>query len=237
MRCANCQAAMTGEFCCACGQRRAQRLSFRRALTQGWTHIADLDFALARTFAGLCTRPGALVLEYIAGRRARYSNPFRYAFVVTTVTVIAITFFDIDISMPGVPTESDRDRAAVRLITALMPYLFFPAILLLAWLQWLIGRKGRFVYAELLVFDAYCLSHAGLFTVVLGPVLPPGEPLGFVVLMLCQLAYVAWCLREFRGVSWLAAAGRSLALNVGQIAAFNLIGFVLVNLIALAGYL
>lgn len=228
---------MTGEFCAACGQRRAQRLSLRRALTQGWAQVADLDFALARTFAGLCTRPGALVLEYIAGRRASYSNPFRYAFVVTTVTVIAITFLDIDISMPGVPIESDRDRAAVRLITALMPYLFFPAILLLAWLQWLIGRKGRFVYAELLVFDAYCLSHAGLFTVVLGPVFPPGEPLGFVLLMLCQLAYVAWCLREFRGVSWLAAAGRSLALNVGQIAAFNLIGFVLVNLIALAGYL
>jgi len=75
-----------------------------------------------------------------------------------------------------------------------------PAILLLAWLQWWIGRKGRFVYAEVLVFDAYCLSHAGLFTVVPGPVLAPGEP-------------------------------------VRYIATFNLIGFALVNGLALAGYL
>jgi hypothetical protein len=33
-----------------------------------------------------------------------------------------------------------------------------PAILLLAWLQWWIGLNGRFVHAEVLVFDAYCLS-------------------------------------------------------------------------------
>lgn len=237
IRCGNCDAAMTGEFCAACGQRRAQRLSFRRSLSEAWTHLAELDFALARTFAGMCTRPGALVLEYLAGRRRRYSNPFRYAFIVTTVAVVAINLLDIDVSMPGVPIETERDRAAIRLMTALISYLFFPAILLLAWLQWLPGRKGRFAYAELLVFDAYCLSHAGLFAAVLGPVLPPGQPAGLAALMACQLAYIAWCLRAFRGVSWLSAAGRSLALTVGYVAIFNLIGIALVNAMAVAGFL
>jgi len=237
IRCGNCRAVMTGEFCSACGQHRVQRLSFRRSVTEAWTHVAELDFALARTFAGMCTRPGALVLEYIAGRRRDYSNPFRYAFIVTTAGVVGISFLGIDISMPGVPLETERDRAAIRLMTTLMAYLFFPAILLLASLQWWIGRKGRFGYAEVLAFDAYCLSHAGLFAIVIGPVLPPSQPAGLVALIGCQLAYVAWCLRGFRGVSWLSAAGRSLALTVGYIAVFNLIGLALMNGLALAGFL
>jgi hypothetical protein len=233
--CGNCQAPMTGEFCSACGQRRARRLSFGRSLTDAWSQLGDFDFALVRTFVGLSTRPGTVALEYIAGRRRNYSNPFRYAFIATTATVLAISLLNIDISMPGVPIESERDRAAVKLLTSLISYVFFPAILLLAWLQWAIGRKGRFVYAEVLVFDAYCLSHSSLFTIVLGPVLPPGEPVGFALLMSCQLAYVAWCLRGFRGVSWPSAVGRAAAIAAGYIVIFNLIGLGLVNGLAVAG--
>lgn len=235
--CGNCGTVMTGGFCSACGQRRVQRLSLRRSVNEAWTHVAELDFALARTFAGMCTRPGRLVLEYIGGRRRAYSNPFRYAFIVTTVLVVAISVLGIDVSMPGVPLETERDRAAIRLITTLMAYLFFPAIMLLAWCQWWIGRKGRFEYAEVLVFDAYCLSHAGIFAIVIGPVLPPSQPAGLAALLACQLAYVAWCLRDFRGVSWISAAGRSLAITVGYIVVFNLIGLALINGLALAGFL
>ncbi len=234
--CGNCGADMSGDFCSACGQRRAQRLSLRRSLAEAWAHVADLDFALARTFVGMCTRPGALVLEYLAGRRRSYSNPFRYAFIVATVSVIAIGVMGIDITMPGVPLETERDRAAVRLVTTLMSYLLFPAILLLAWVQWWIGRKGRFAYAEVLVFDAYCLSHAGLFAIVIGPVLSPGTPAGLAVVLACQVVYVAWCLRGFRGVSWSSALGRSLALNVGYIMVFNLIAIVFINALAVMGF-
>lgn len=67
--CGNCGAAQHGEYCSACGQRRAQRMSLRRSLAEGWAQVAELDFALARTIAGMCTRPGALVLEYLTGRR------------------------------------------------------------------------------------------------------------------------------------------------------------------------
>ena len=227
---------MSADFCSVCGQRRAQRLSFRRTLGEAWTHVAELDFALARTFAGMCTRPGTLVLEYLAGRRRSYSNPFRYAFIVTTVSVIAIGVLGIDITMPGIPLETERDRAAIRLITTLISYLFFPAILLLAWVQWWIGRKGRFAYAEILVFDAYCLSHTGIFAIVIGPVLPPKTPAGLSVLMTCQVVYLAWCLRDFRGVSWSSALGRSLALSVGYIAIFNLIAISLINALAVMGF-
>jgi len=234
-RCANCGALMRGEFCSGCGQRTARRLSLRRSLDEAWEHLADLDFAFARTFVALSTRPGPMVLEYVGGRRRTYSNPFRYAFVITTAVVIGINLLRVDISMPGVPLDSERDRAAVQLLTGLMSYLFFPTIFLLAWFQRRLSRRRRFAYAELLVFDAYCLSHGSLFTMVTGPVLAPGTPGGLVLLLALQLAYLAWCLRGFHGVSVASAAGRAVALTVGYIVIFNLIGLAIVNLLALAG--
>jgi hypothetical protein len=157
-----------GEFCADCGQRRTARLSFRRSAQEAWGQLVDFDFGFARTFAGLCTRPGMTVLEYIGGCRGRYSNPFRYAFVITTITVVVINLLDIDVTMPGVPLDGEREQAAVRLLVSLMAYVFFPAILLLALLQRWLARTDRFNYAEMLVFDAYCLSHASLWTIVVG---------------------------------------------------------------------
>jgi hypothetical protein len=56
--CGNCGAALSGEYCSACGQLRAERLLLHRALDDGWERLVELDFAFARTFAGLCKRPG-----------------------------------------------------------------------------------------------------------------------------------------------------------------------------------
>ena len=89
---------MHGEFCGDCGQRRTARLSFRRSAQEAWGQLVDFDFGFARTFAGLRTRPGVTVLDYIGGCRDRNSNPFRDAFVITTITVVAINLLDIDVS-------------------------------------------------------------------------------------------------------------------------------------------
>lgn len=236
-RCRNCGGTSSGGYCSACGQRRAERLSLRRAIGDGWERLVELDFALVRTFAGLCRRPGQVVLDYVGGRRLAYSNPFRYAFVITTLCIIAIHLLDIDVTAPGVPLETERERAAVDLVVSLMAYLFFPAIMLLAALQRLASRSTRFNYAELLVFDAYCIGHGSLVAVVVGPVLAPGSPAGLGLILGLQTAYLAWCQRGFRGIGWGAAFGRALLLVVGYVAAFNLIALLVTNALAIAGLL
>ncbi len=235
--CGNCGVALPGEYCSACGQRRAERLSLHRALGDGWGRLVEFDFALARTFAGLCKRPGQVVLDYIAGRRLAYTSPFRYAFVITTACVIAIHLLDIDVTAPGVPTETERDRAAIQLIVSLTAYLFFPAIMLLAALQRLAGRSARFNYAELLVFDAYCIGHGSLIGVMAGAVIAPGSPAGLGVVLGLQTAYLGWCQRGFRGIGWGMALGRALLLVVGYVVVFNVIAVALVNALAIAGLL
>jgi hypothetical protein len=236
-RCGNCGGALSGEYCSACGQRRAERLSLRRTIGDGLERLVELDFALARTFAGLCRRPGQLVLDYVGGHRLAYSNPFRYAFVVTTLCVIAIHLLDIDVTAPGVPVETERERAAVQLVTSLTAYLFFPAVLLLAGLQRLLRRRPGFNYAELLVFDAFCIGHGSLIAVLVGPVLPPGTPAGLSLILGLQTAYLAWCQRGFRAIRWGEAVGRALLLLVGYVVVFNVIALLVINAVAIAGLL
>jgi len=128
-------------------------------------------------------------------------------------------------------------RYAVELIVSLTPYLFFPAVMLLAALQRLASRSARFDYSELLVFDTFCIGHGSLIGVLVGAVLSPGSPAGSSAMLGLQAAYLGWCQRGFRGVGWGEALGRASLLVVGYVVMFNLIGMLIVNALAIAGLL
>lgn len=79
-RCVSCDALLTGPYCSRCGERvvDAEELTLRHFLGHTVAHeLLHLDGALWRTLRLLFMRPGALSLEYAAGRRRPYVNPFR----------------------------------------------------------------------------------------------------------------------------------------------------------------
>jgi hypothetical protein len=79
-RCVSCDAPLTGPYCSRCGERvvEAEELTLRHFLGHTVAHeLLHLDGALWRTLRLLFMRPGALSLEYAAGRRRPYVNPFR----------------------------------------------------------------------------------------------------------------------------------------------------------------
>jgi hypothetical protein len=79
-RCASCDAALTGPYCSRCGERviDAEALTLRHFLVHTVANeLLNLDAALWRTLRLLFVRPGRLSLEFAAGRRRPYINPFR----------------------------------------------------------------------------------------------------------------------------------------------------------------
>jgi len=79
-RCASCDAPLTGPYCSRCGERvvDADSLTLRHFLIHTVAHeLLHLEGALWRTLRLLFTRPGGLSLEFAAGRRRPYVNPFR----------------------------------------------------------------------------------------------------------------------------------------------------------------
>ena len=87
-RCVSCDATLAGPYCSRCGERafEPEALSLRHFLIHTVAHeLLHLDGALWQTLRLLFTRPGRLSIEYAAGRRRGYLNPFRLLLVSIVV--------------------------------------------------------------------------------------------------------------------------------------------------------
>jgi hypothetical protein len=104
-RCRNCGAPLTGPYCSQCGQFDAPSdPTLRELLADAWDALTSLDGKLAASLRLLLTRPGALTVEYLAGRRARYLAPFRLYLICSVI------YFLVAAAVPDEPNDKDRDR-------------------------------------------------------------------------------------------------------------------------------
>jgi len=79
-RCVSCDAPLSGPYCSRCGERtlEPEALTLRCFLAHTVLHeLLHVESSLWRTLRLLFVRPAALSLEYAAGRRRPYVNPFR----------------------------------------------------------------------------------------------------------------------------------------------------------------
>lgn len=73
--CANCQTALVGAFCHACGQKAHLHDKLKHLVEEFAEGIAHFDGRLWRTLPQLALDPGRLSREWMAGRRVRYIAP------------------------------------------------------------------------------------------------------------------------------------------------------------------
>ena len=127
----NCGAALLGPFCSACGQRAvAPYPTIAELVGDAWHELSGYDGRFAQTFRLLLGHPGALTIEVLEGRRARYISPVRLYLVasliyflcavavpnVRTLNAPVMPGSDITIQIGGSgriagPSPEDRDKA------------------------------------------------------------------------------------------------------------------------------
>jgi hypothetical protein len=95
--CLNCGEVLTGQHCSHCGQHSKVRvLSLWSLIKDVIGDLLDADSRVWRTLWPLAFRPGLLTQEFLRGRRARYTPPFRM------YLVLSLAFFIVaSISDPG----------------------------------------------------------------------------------------------------------------------------------------
>ena len=90
-RCENCQTALLGEHCHACGQPTQGLVRhFSSVLGDFFDTVLNIDSRVVRTIGPLFARPGFLSLEYFAGRRVRYVTPMRMFLFLSLLAFFAI---------------------------------------------------------------------------------------------------------------------------------------------------
>lgn len=84
--CPNCGAAVSGNFCHACGQETVLHPPSTREFVHEFIgHYVALEGKLWKSLGLLLFRPGRLTLEYINGRRVRYIQPLRLYLTLSVI--------------------------------------------------------------------------------------------------------------------------------------------------------
>lgn len=98
-RCVSCDAPLAGPYCSRCGERslEPEALTLRHFIVHTVVHeLLHVDGAIWRTLRLLFVRPGQLSLEYAAGRRRPYVNPFRLLLIaIVAYALISSSGFDV----------------------------------------------------------------------------------------------------------------------------------------------
>ncbi|MFY9151833.1 MAG: DUF3667 domain-containing protein [Prolixibacteraceae bacterium] len=94
IRCENCDHEFKGYFCPVCGQEVAE---FNRpmgfVLYDFVGNFFAFDTRFFQTFWYLVSRPGMLTSEFFAGRRVRYSPPFRIFVFLSFILFLMLQFY------------------------------------------------------------------------------------------------------------------------------------------------
>ena len=95
--CPSCGAALTGDFCHRCGEKRpeARDLTPRHFLRDAAQELTSLEHSkLLRTLRSLLFRPGHLSAEWVAGRRNPYIKPLNLYLAVFALSLFAFSVYE-----------------------------------------------------------------------------------------------------------------------------------------------
>jgi hypothetical protein len=111
--CRNCGEVLTGQHCSHCGQPATVRVLSLWELTRDVVgDLLNVDSRVWRTLWPLVFRPGLLTQEFLRGRRASYTPPFRMYLVLSLAFFVLASFDD-----PGsdVTVQLDEDGTNIQL--------------------------------------------------------------------------------------------------------------------------
>ena len=93
VKCLNCGNEFEGHYCPECGQSAdAGRFTIELILENLQTAILGRDGGVWFTLKSLFTRPGAMVVDILDGKRRRYFSPFPMLFLTLTVYILLFSF-------------------------------------------------------------------------------------------------------------------------------------------------
>lgn len=219
--CLNCGTEIGGvQFCPQCGQRAStSRITWRDTLRDIYRQLLEGDNPWPRTLQQMNLDAGGVAREYVAGKRARYVHPLRYAFYMVLVATVLTS------SQAGFSPSVSPLLPAWRIFLLENIPVFLLLISPVAALALRVAFWKPYNLAEIWVFVLFLLGQLSLVFAAMELLFPfvsritdelVRSVLGASALLLL-VVYYTWAVRRFFGVrlDWsLVGALASLAATV-----------------------
>ena len=230
-RCLNCEAALIGEWCAHCGQRRMPvDPSWHELVSEAAEELLHVDGKAGRTVRLLLTRPGELTSELLRGRRAPYVSPLRLYLTASLVYFLlgaVLPDADFNVGSGALPADEQvlLTISTIERIVAAVPRAIFALVPFFALLVRLMYRRVSRNYPAFLHFSLHV--HAAFFTVM--AVTVPFQTFAsdlwisaaHLVVALGMVVYLALALRRVFGGTLLQALWRAAAIATLHMMAFT----------------
>lgn len=220
--CKNCNARLEANFCPQCGQKN---IDLERPLTELLGEVMretfDFDGRALRTLWTLFRRPGRLTSEFLAGRRRRYTPPFRLYLVISVLFfLVAGWVAGLGILLDeGQTLETDAPGQA-RFLADDLPRLMF--VLLPAFALLLKAAFRQRLYFDHLIHSVHLHSAAYLVLALILPLEQAADrhwPLMIIQALLFGyvLAGFVLSLHHVYRESWLVTGGKAIGILLGYL--------------------
>ncbi len=215
--CKNCETPLEGPFCRQCGQRD---IDLERPLPELFGEVAreslDVDGRAMRTLRTLFSRPGMLTTEYLAGRRQRYTPPFRL-YLIFSLLFFVVAAWAVGqgvLLLPGQTLEADAPGQA-RFISDDLPRLMFLFLPVFALLLKVAFRQR--LYFDHLIHSLHIHSAAYVVLIFVLPMEDMANRLWWALILqfgltFYLLAYLVISLRHVYGSTWRATGAKAVVI-------------------------
>ncbi len=222
--CQNCHAELNGVYCSQCGQKATTQLELRPFLQDLFSKTSELDFRLARTLKDLIVRPGAMIRDYIDGKRIAYTNPFKALFIVTALYIVVISYFKISIDF------YNQNEGAGNAVLIFMNYLIFIFLAATALVFRFVFKKYEVNWVKSYIILCYCWTGYLIFTIALALV-TLWIPIKFeLTRFLIPLVYLPLVFIRLFDDGWWSIFWRTLIIYIAYFIATSIIMIVMISL-------
>lgn len=237
-KCPTCGETITQQFCPACGEQKYDRhsFSFRHFARHAAHELLEFDSKILRTVRYIFTKPAFVTAEYLAGKRSRYANPFRFYVLCFALSTLLISSYRSPLDFK-VLSNADKTGVIHRLLEKLANhngvaeevviehlnervrfYFEWSQILNalgMACLLAIVYRKQKWYFGEHAITSFYYLSFTSLLSIVKWPFwLALGAPIQggnarilSLLFLAISLPYLWITLRQLHGEGpWKTAA-------------------------------
>ena len=112
LSCLNCERPLSGEekFCPECGQKnRGKNLKLKDFMREVFAGFFSWDAKFWRTLVPLLSKPGKISKDYIEGKRIRFTNPFRFFFIISIIFFFLVKLNTKYEDLPDTNNKTEKD--------------------------------------------------------------------------------------------------------------------------------